>query len=62
MSGLNNKIKLAELYNKCHINVTFVILNWKLTVMQQRSVGLEWIQMNTDVLSAQIKRSSARAL
>lgn len=49
--------KLAELYNMSSINVTFVILNWKLTVMQQWSVGLKWAQMNTDVPSARAQCS-----
>lgn len=43
------------------INITFVIRNWKLTVTQKWSVGLKWIQMNTDVLSGQIKKAWACA-
>lgn len=39
------------------INITFVILNWKLTVTQKWSVGFKWTQMNTDVLSGQIKKA-----
>lgn len=37
------------------INIPFVILNWKMTAIQQRSVGPKSTQMDTDVLSEQIK-------
>lgn len=61
-----NKKKLSgtnwwELYNMPAINITFVILNWKMAALQQRSVGPEWTEMDTDVLSEQIKRGWAHA-
>lgn len=57
LSGTN----WTELYNMPAINITFVILNWKMAVLQQRLVGSEWTEIDTDVLSEQIKRGWARA-